>query len=65
VGTGEHVAETFILLAVGTFLIGMIEVVVIVFDKLSSLGAKIEPIVDKLRRIDSFFRVGTSCYHFK
>ena len=64
VGSGEHVAEIFILLAVGT-LLGMIGVVIVVFDKLSSLGAEIEPIVDKLRPIDSFFCMSTSCYHFK
>ena len=64
-GTGDHVAKFFILLAVGT-LLGMIGVVIIVvFDKLSSLGAEIEPIVDELRPIDSLFRLGTSCYHFK
>ena len=62
-GTGEHVAEVFVLLAVGT-LLDMIGVIVVVFDKLSSLvgGAEIEPIVDELRLIDSLFRLGTSCY---
>ena len=56
-------ADFFILLAVGT-LLGMIDVVVIV-DKLSSLGAEIEPIGDELRPIDSLFHLGTSCYHFE
>jgi hypothetical protein len=67
VGTGEHVAEVFILLAVGKLLgmIGVVVIVIVVFDKLSSLGAKIEPIVDELRPIDSLFRLGTSRYHFK
>ena len=66
-GTGEHVAEVFILLAVGKLLgmIGVVVIVIVVFDKLSSLGAKIEPIVDELRPIDSLFRLGTSRYHFK
>jgi hypothetical protein len=44
----------------------MIGVIIVVFDKLSSLAAEIEPIVDELRLIDSsLFRLGTLCYHFK
>ena len=64
VGTGEHVTEVFILLAIGT-LPGMIGVVVIIFDKLSSLGAEIEPVVNELRPIGGLFRLGTLRYHVK
>jgi hypothetical protein len=44
---------------------GMIVFFVIIFDKFGSLRAKIEPVVNELRRIDSLFRLGTSRYHFK
>ena len=64
VGTGEHVLEIFLLLTVGA-LLGMIGFFVVIFDKFGSLRAKIEPIVNKLRPIDSLFRLGTSHYHFK
>ena len=64
VGTGEHVLKIFILLAIGA-LLGMIGFFVVVFDKFGSLRAKIEPVVNKLRPIDSLFRLGTSRYHFK
>jgi hypothetical protein len=47
VGTGEQVLKVFILLATGT-LLGMIGFIVVVFDKLSSLRAEIEPVVNEL-----------------
>jgi hypothetical protein len=64
VRTGEHVLAIFLLLTVGA-LLGMIGFFVVVFDKFGSLRAKIEPVVNKLRPIDSLFRLGTSRYHFK
>jgi hypothetical protein len=68
VGTGEQVLTVFILLAIGT-LLGMIGfvVVVVIFNKLSSLRAEIESVVNELRPIDSLFRLGMSSryYHFK
>jgi hypothetical protein len=62
VGTDEHVLKIYILLAIGA-LFGMIEF--FVFDQFGSLRAKIEPIVNELRPIDSLFRLGTSRYHSK
>ena len=64
VDTGKHVLKIFILLAIGA-LLGMIGFFVVIFDKFGSLRAKIEPVVNKLRPIDSLFRLGTSRYHFK
>jgi len=61
VGTGEHVLK-IILLAIGA-LHGMIGFFVVIFDKFGSLRAEIEPIMNKLRPIDSLFRLGTSRYH--
>jgi hypothetical protein len=43
----------------------MIGLFVVVFDKFGSLRAEIEPIMNKLRPIDSLFRLDTSRYHFK